>query len=273
MKIISKTYVKSSYSLLLLFLLFSSCHSEKPRQNLHGEYLFRHHEEYFFTPPPPLPRTRETYPWEDKYVGGFPRITKEFFRCKGNPLNPVVVQERQERESLYYRDCHGGKRHSLPIREGQEFVYPVLINLLNYVQEKTGKRVVITTGHRCPTHNAYCDYSRYNWGSKHMVGAEVDFYVEGMQEEPQEIINLLMSYYMGDKEYESFIRYERDGLNVSTSPWYNKEIFIKLYHDDEGRDFDNQHPYPYIGIQVRYDRENQRRVIFSQEEAQNYLRH
>ena len=265
-----------SFTFVFLLLLLSSCGSveKKPhKQNLKGEHLFRHHDEYFFTPPPPLPRTRETYPWETKYVGGFPRITKEFFRCKGNPLNPVVVQERGEKEPFYYRDCRGGGRHGLPLREGEEYIYPCLLHLLNYVQEKTGKRVVITTGHRCPTHNTFCDYTPYNWGSKHMLGAEVDFYVEGMEEHPEEDLELLMSYYEGDPDYEEFVRYSQEGLNVSTPPCYNKEVFIKLYLPDEGRDLDNQHPYPYLGILVRFDRELERRVTFSQEQTQNYLRH
>lgn len=238
-----------------------------------GDYLIRNQNEYFFTPPPPLPRTREKYPWENKYVGGFPRISKEFFRCKGNPLNPVVIQERDGKESLYYRDCLSGRRHGLPLKNGEEFIYPCLINLLNYIQEKTEKRVVVTTGHRCPTHNAYCDHSPYNWGSKHMLGAEVDFFIIGMENKPLEIIDLIFSYYKGDKEYEKFSRYETKDLNVATPPWYNKEIFIKLYLEGEGRDFDNQHPYPYIGIQVRFDRDEGKRVVFSQEQAQNYLRH
>jgi len=255
----------------LLFLLLSGCTCEEKKlrkQNLRGDYLIRNHDEYFFTPPPPQPRTRETYPWEDKYVGGFPRITKEFFRCKGSPLNPVVVQERGEKEPFYYRDCHGGRRHGLPLKEGQEFIYPCLIDLLNYVQEKTEKRVVVTAGHRCPIHNTYCDYTPYNWGSKHMLGAEVDFYVEGMEEETEKIIELLMAYYK-----EPFERYKREGLNVSTPPWYNKEVFIKLYLPEEGRNPDNPHPYPYIGVQVRFDQEEKKRVVFSQEQAQNYLRH
>ena len=31
-----------------------------------------------------------------------------------------------------------------------------------------------------------------------------------------------------------------------TIPWFNKEIFIKLYRKSEGRDGDNRHPYPYL---------------------------
>ena len=32
--------------------------------------------------------------------------------------------------------------------------------------------------------------------------------------------------------------------NVLIPPWYNKEILIKLFKKNEGRDLDNRHPYP-----------------------------
>ena len=60
---------------------------------------------------------------------------------------------------------------------------------------------------------------------------------------------------------------------ILTAPWYNKEIFIKLYKKKEGRNFDNRHPYPYISIQVRFDTELNERVIYSWDKAyKNYLR-
>ncbi len=270
------------YLLLLFVLVLTGCSSKEEKlrkQNLRGEYVYRLADEHFFTPIHPKPQTRETYPWEDTYIGGFPRITKEFLRCKGNPLNPVVIQTREKKESLYYRDCPGGKKHGLPLYEGKECVYTCLVELLNYIQEKTEHRVVITCGHRCPQHNGYSDYSPSNWGSKHMLGAEVDFYVEEMEEKPLEILALIQEYYLErppfsqDKEFTQFVRYEKGGLNVSIPLWYNKEIFIKLYKEGEGRDFDNQHPYPYLGMQVRYDRVLNKRVVFEQIQAQNYLRH
>ncbi|MEZ5315115.1 MAG: hypothetical protein R3E91_02750 [Chlamydiales bacterium] len=264
------------YLVLFLLLFLANCTNQEKKirqQNLRGEFLTRHHNEYFFIPYPPQPLTRERYPWENKSIGGFPRITKEFFSCKGNPLNPVVVKKREGKDPLYYRDCKGGKRHGLPLKKGQEFIYPCLIKLLNYIQEKTEKRVVITTGHRCPTHNIYCDQSSYNWDSKHMIGAEVDFYVEGMEENAQKVIALIMRYYQEKDPKEEFARYSCEKLNVSTPSWYNKEIFIKYYLAHEGRDFDNQHPYPYISIQMRYYEEDHTRVTFSQEQAENYLRH
>jgi hypothetical protein len=57
--------------------------------------------------------------------------------------------------------------------------------------------------------------------------------------------------------------------DVSTPPWYNKEILIKLYLKNEGRDFDNRHPYPYVSIQVRFDRELNEKVVCSWQKAFN----
>jgi len=241
---------------------------------LKGEYLYRHHDEFIFIIPSSQRTFRAKYPWEGKYIAGIPRITKEFFRCKGSAHNAVVAQKREGKETLYYHDCQGARGHGLSLRERKEFIYPCLIHLLNYIQEKTEKQVIITTGYRCPQHNAYADPSSYNWGSKHMLGAEVDFYVKEMEEKPEAIIELIKEYYREkESEYKMFLRFEKENLNISTRPWYNKEIFVKLYLKEEGRDFDNQHPYPYIGIQLRYDSELKKRVVFDPKESQNYLRH
>ena len=272
--------LRKFFWLLSLIISLSGCSSpeEKARKhNLKGEYLFRLNDEYFFTPSPPRPQMRESYPWEDKYICGLPRITKEFFSCKGNPLNPVVIQTSEGKDPVRYFDCPGGHKHGLPLREGREFVYPCLLELLNYLQEKTSKRVVITCGHSCPKHNTYSDYSPYNWNSKHMLGAEVDFYIEGLEKEPLTLLTLIQQYYSenfpGSSEYTSFHRFEKEGVNVSTPPWYNKEIFIKLYLEHEGRDIDNQHSHPYLSLQVRHDRAVDAKVLFDQKQAQNYLRH
>ena len=127
-------------------------------------------------------------------------------------------------------------------------------------------------------HNSYADNTPYNQNSKHMIGAEVDFYVQGMETKPEEIIKILMGYYKemslykGEKQYLEFERLEVGKLNVSTPPWYNKEILIKLYKKNEGRDFDNRHPYSYISVQVRFDRERNEKVICDWQKAFNCYR-
>ncbi|KIC72486.1 hypothetical protein DB41_KK00120 [Neochlamydia sp. TUME1] len=273
------------FSVVLTFLLaffLSGCffseeaESERARlQNAIGEYIYRRHNEYLFKPEPATQSAPILYSWENN---SFHSITKEYFRCKGSSLNPPHVVQRKQ-ETLRFFDCGGAERHSLPLHNDKEFVYPILINLLNYLQHKSGKKIVITSGHRCPQHNIYVDDSIENQSSKHMIGAEVSFYVQGWEDKPAEIIKLIHHYYSetpkykGLKDFQEFSRYEKQDTNVSTLPWMNKEVFVKLFKKKEGRNFDNRHPYPYISIQVRYDMETQTKVFYSWEKAhRNFLR-
>lgn len=260
-------------ALLFSIALFvcSYCHA-----HVKGEYVYRKANEYFFKLEPPQYVGRPTYPWESGTQGIHPSITKEFFRCKGSIMNPVRMVQK-ETELLRYYDCGGTQRHSLPLRDGKEFIYPILIDLLNYVQNKTGKRVVITCGHCCLDHNLYLDSSPANETSKHLLGAEVDFYVQGMENQPEKIVDLILKYYQetekykGCKDFETFHRYEKGDVKVVTKPWYNKEVFIKLYQKGEGRDFDNRHPYSYLSVQVRYDWDLDEKVTYSWNKAFHHL--
>ena len=237
------------------------------RLNCKGESIYRNQGDLFYPIAAPAHTPRSPYPWESET--NLPRITKDFFRCKGSPLNASMEGG--------IGDCEGCSRHGLPIIHGKENVYPILIELLNYIQKKTGKRVVITCGHRCPTHNTYADPSKENQVSKHQIGAEVDFYVQGMEERPQEVAGLIMQYfqetpaYKSDKESQEFKRLTPTEL--TTQPWMNKEILIKLFQKHEGRDADNRHPHPYLSIQVRYDQGTKERVIYEWAKAnQGYPR-
>jgi hypothetical protein len=80
------------------------------------------------------------------------------------------------------------------------------------------------------------------------------------------------SLFKGDKEYLEFKRYEKEDVNTRTPPWFNKEIFVKLFMADEGRDFDNQHGFPYLSLQVRFDREKNEKVRFDDKQIKNYMR-
>lgn len=244
-----------------------------------GEYIYRKQDESLFTIEPQTPNTPEPYPWEKGLVGNHLKITKEFFRCKGSSLNPSKTAMEKD-IAVQYFDCGGAEKHSLPLRDKKEFVFPILLDLLNYIQAKTNKRVVITSGHRCPDHNTYCDPSKDNQYSKHMVGAETSFYVQGMEDRPDQVISLIQNYfkdtpkYKGKKDFIEFSRYEKGDASVSTKPWMNKEIFVKLFHRKEGRNFDNRHPYPYISVQVRYDWDTQEKIIYTWDKAtKNYLRY
>lgn len=264
---------------MFLFLLLTSCQNEGTpkdstlkKKNQVREFITRSEGQLTSIPPlqmiPPTP-----YPWEKEK--SLPKITKEYFRCKGSSLNPIR-SECISGQMVKHLDCGGCERHSLPLKDGKEFIYPILIDLLNHIQEKTGKRVVITSGHRCPDHNTYVDPFPLNQYSKHQIGAEVDFYVQGMENNPEALLNIIFAYYKNNpkKEYAEFARYEKNDSGVSTPPWMNKEIFIKLYKSGEGRNLDNRHPYPYLSIQVRHDSAKNQRVSYSWDQAfSNFLRY
>ncbi|MFQ5729014.1 MAG: hypothetical protein ACE5GN_01465, partial [Waddliaceae bacterium] len=229
-------------------LLLSGCgdtnDSNPPKPQT--DRITRRHGEYLFIPPPPTKVAPLPYPWEEGIVTHLPKITKEFFRCKGSCLNPERIVEKQGKTTRI-ADCGGTEKHSLPLKDQQEFIYPILINLMNHIQSKTEKRVVITSGHRCPEHNSYVDPSAYNSYSKHLIGAEVSFYVQGMEYQPQKVVDIILAFfreepkYQDRPEFQRFQRYEKEDTNVSIQPWYNKEVFIKLFSKDEGRNFDNRH--------------------------------
>ena len=200
----------------------------------------------------------------------FSKITKEYFRCQGNPLNPERIDESDPDNIKVYLDCQGSSKHSLPIINSDEGVYPQLIDILNYIQKKTKKRVIITCAHRCPTHNSYADFFNNDKFSKHMIGAEVDFYVEGMEHKPLEVTKTILQYfkekqkYKESKEYDFF---EDTKSNLKNPILYNKEVKIRIYDFDEGRDFSNRHPYPYICLEVLYDKDKKEKVAYSWEKA------
>lgn len=263
--------MRYAFILLTLFNLYS-CSDDTHSTHQAKETIQRKHDEFKFVFPTPTTAALPSYPWEMPLTGNHPRITKEHFRCKGSHSNPPRIGEEEGKSTRFY-DCGGGTKHSLPLRDGEEFVFPILIELLNYIQVKTGRCVVVTCGHRCPTHNTYSD--PLNAHSKHMIGAEVSFYVKGMEQKPEAIVDLLMQFYAkhSDPQYRQFKRYEKADSHVSTMPWYNKEIYIKLHKPDEGRNFDNRHPFPYVSIQVRFDQQLNQKVIYDWNSAnKNFLR-
>ena len=240
------------------------------KRNCKGETIYRNHNDVFHPIANPQLTAKNTYPWEKD--SNLPKITKDFFRCKGNSQNPKVSDPENPSQEMC-SDCSGGSFHGLPIIHDQEGIYPILLEQLNYIQKKTGKRVVITSGHRCPLHNSYIDPSKDNKTSKHQIGAEVDFYVQGMEDRPLEIVGLLMQYYQDTpyyqnaREYQTFTRYEKPDVHLAVLPWMNKEVYIKVLQKNEGRNLDNQHPHPYIAIQVRFDRKANERVVYDWQKA------
>lgn len=265
--------------LSLLVMLFGCSRMEQSekekirRVNEVSEKIYRLDHEIVFTIEEPLHQKREKYPWEAGVFANYLKITKEHFRCKGSALNlPRPTESGKDLVS----DCSGMLKHGLPYRDGKEFIYSKLIEILNYVQEKLESKVVITTGYRCPEHNAYADGSKANQVSKHQLGGEVDFYVEGYESRPKEVVAQIMQLYH-DKKEEEYLPFKvalKNTRHLKHPGWYNKEIIVRIYEKDEGRDFDNRHPYPYISIELRYDREKDELVQYNWQNAhRNYIRH
>ncbi len=215
------------------------------------------------------------YPW-DEQMFTLNSITKEYFRCKGSSLNPphIIYENGKEKDRIW--DCGGIERHGLPVRNNQEFIYPALLEILNFVQSSLEKPIIITSGHRCPSHEQYIDIKQKNVSSKHLIGGAASFFVQGFESQPDKVIQEVQKYYLSNplfaskKEYIEFTRSETS--DTQTSAWSNKEIFIKLYLPHEGRNLDNRHPFAYVDIQVRFDRSLNKPVTFTWQEAQTYLR-
>ncbi len=257
------------FCLLLFLSLLSSCQKTKDAKGQFEQIgrIERKAKDRRWQMAGPLVQPAPRYPWDDNDSSPHPPITKDFFRCRGSALNPP----RETAGGPLY-DCGGFHAHSLPIQDDQEMIAPILIDLLNYLQQQTGRKVVITTGHRCLKHHLYSKLETESRSSKHMIGAEVAFYIAGMERETDKVQQLIIDYYREDAdEYRLFERYTKPDTGTSTLPWYNKEIYFKLYLEDEGRDFDNRHPYPYFRIQVRYDRKSGKRVLFDWKEAESNL--
>jgi len=274
---------KHFIAIFLLAVICVSCGSDSntktSKKSVKGKFIYRKQNDSFFFIEELTQAERPAYPWEKTFESPFPVITKSHFRCKGHLTHPFKNIQK-DNQTLRIYDCGGFEKHSLPLRNNQEFIYPILIDLLNYVQNQTQNRVVITSGHCCPDHLTYLDPAKPQNFSKHAIGAEVDFYVEKMEKEPEKILELLFKFYrekeryQGQKEFQEFKQFDKDDGKSSLIPWLNKEIFIRIYKKNEGRDYDNQHSYPYISIQVRYDYDLQERVQYSWDQAfKNYYRY
>lgn len=261
---------KFIYSLTLIIAVSCSRMEESEKDlirksNETQEKIIRYHNDFFFGTTLPTRQEQEKYPWEQSTCADQLKITKEYFRCKGSNLNLS-----HEYCAQFYADCNGIDDHGLPYRDGKEYIYPIFIDLLNFVQERTMKKVIVTSGHRCPKHNSYAAPMRP--ASKHQIGAEVDFYVEGYEYKPLEVVKILMQFYQ-EQGHEAYRNFVQKGQNGQIIRWNNREITISLHEKEKERDFDNRHPYPYITIELCFDRFEQKPIEYSWQKANNgYLR-
>lgn len=264
------------YSFVFFVFLFSCSGLEKSEKekikkaNLTFQPILRKQNEFTIKELDKTLVPREKYPWEKEMIGRLPPVTKEFFRCRGNSINPPIQLAFEDEATKVVRDCGGIDKHSLPVRDQKEFVYPVLVEILNEVQKKLLSKVVVTCGHRCPEHNRYSDPSKLGAISKHQIGAEVDFYVEGFETKPQEVLQTIKQFYQEHSRYQG----QKEFLNfslVGKTKLENKEILAYINDKQERRDFDNRHPYPYITIELKYDFDQKKKIEYSWKEANTKL--
>ncbi|NGX32957.1 MAG: hypothetical protein K1060chlam4_01014, partial [Candidatus Anoxychlamydiales bacterium] len=123
-----------------IFLLISCKDSKKTSLLVKIEEISRLDSDIYYKHQDPTKNLMDLYPFEEETAGFF-KITKEFLRCKGNPLNPERVDTSNLDNVKVYLDCVGPAKHSLPLMNEKEGVYPVLLDILNYIQRKTKKRV------------------------------------------------------------------------------------------------------------------------------------
>ncbi len=232
---------------LLLFLLLFSCSNTETRlekkrmkNNYSTEKIYRHSSEFAYKQEPCELVQKVPYPWENDTA--FPKITINSLRCRGSSNNPLVKKLEK-----VYEDCNGMHDHGLPYVDGDEFVYPVLITLLNKVQKAFEKKVVVTSGHRCPKHHTYMTLGESKI-SKYMIGARVDFFIEGMERRPEEIIEKIKEFYKEDSVFVKSV--QLDG----TIAWTNKEVRLSVSKEGEHSIIDGK-KHPVVTIDVRYDRE------------------
>ena len=252
----------------LLAIIFFSCsglqkteYDKIRKKNITAERITRKHDDKLDLIKNPSVQKNEPYFWEDVDQIYLPKITKDFFRCRGHNKNPP-----KEFNKLVLSDCKGSSKHSLPLIHGRENVYQTLLDILNYIQIKMNQKVVVTCGYRCPKHNMYAEPTETK--SYHMLGAEVDFYIKGYETQAESVIDEIMNYYKISEQYKDKNEYTDFKKDNDTKVWSNKEISIKYFDKSEGRDIDNRHPYPYISIRVKYDKDLKEEIVFSKSKAE-----
>lgn len=249
-------------TLAFLFLVFSCSTADKREQqqrmknNKSVERIYRLSHEKMYEEKAFAGAKRAPYPWEN--VADFPKITINSLRCRGSGDHKI-----RKRNGKEYQDCIGMKDHGLPYVDGAEFVYPVLVSLLNKIQNAWNKKVVVTSGHRCPKHNDYLNLGKSRI-SKYMIGAKVDFYVEGMENDSAAVIEKIIDLYK--EESRSYSHFTKSTSEKGTPFWRNKEISISIQKDGEHKILDNKN-HPVISISVRYNRAKNEHVYLDWKQA------
>lgn len=160
-------------------------------------------------------------PWI-RYIDGkhgtYHTLTRDHFRCKGRgDRAPIALNDGN-----YLFDCWG-REHGLPWIEGREFVEPLLILLLNGVQNELQSPVTIFSGHRCPAHHRYLTQGEGSATDRHLIGAAADFELNGYTQEPQTVVAAIQ------KVFNKLCNQPKSKLMASQEGWKNYFCEIKWH--------------------------------------------
>jgi hypothetical protein len=257
------TYMKKNLLLNLLLLISCSTADERSQKqrmknNLSCEKIYRLSSEKNYHIDSLELATRQLYPWENETK--YPKITINTLRCRGSKdATPIKSGDK------IFEDCGGLHDHGLPYQDGEEFIYPALITLLNRVQNSFDKKVVVTSGHRCPKHHNYLVKGQSKI-SRYMMGCKADFTVEGLENRPEEIIVKIMDLYPNEKFQKIN---QADGSTLYTS----KQFHLMINKEGEHSILGEKH-HPVVSVDVRYDQDKQEAIILDWDKSfHGFIRH
>lgn len=155
-------------------------------------------------------------PWV-RYQSHWHTLTRDHFRCKGQGGRaPIMLSDGE-----YLFDCWGFE-HGLPWIQSQEFIEPLLITLLNNLQEELQTKVVIVSGHRCPAHHRFITKGEGSTNDRHLIGAAADFYVKSFEEDPQKVILSLQNI------FNQLSEDPKTKLELQNEPYFWKNVFCEI---------------------------------------------
>lgn len=162
--------------------------------------------------------------------GTWHTLTCDHFRCKGHGARAPIALE----DGNYLFDCWGFE-HGLPWIDNQEYVEPLLVNLLNKLQEELETSVVILSGHRCPAHHRFITKGKGSMSDRHLIAAAADFKVRGFEKSPHTVLSAL----------EKAFNYLRPDLStkfqsISDKEW--KNMFCHIQWHPAGEFTSTDHP-------------------------------
>lgn len=236
---------------LLLFALFNvltvSC-SDKKSATISKTYNIQKD----FTPtsfilPYELPQKSPTYPWNTCHPR-FLSLTKYSFQCSGtNPEADIPLHQK----------CLGTLHHGLPLVNGKEYIYPRLIDLLNFLQKENKEKIIVIRGHICPKIFSLLDTQEQH--EKYLIGAMVK--VSSQINWEKNLSPLVKKFYDKKKEEDPLYEIENSPYAIT---FINQE-FKFIIHPSSLTNI--------MEIEVLYDKEKDSPIKFTEKDIQNYLRY